>query len=86
MHLFLNYLMKLCLYELSSYIGEWRRLVLGTGANEMSESRFRGLGVQYYGSFLLSVQGRPGRKGFPGNPGEDGMKVRIHDSQMATII
>ncbi len=52
----------------------------------MSGSRFRGVGVQYYGSFLLSVQGRPGRKGFPGNPGEDGMKVRIHDSQMATLI
>lgn len=34
------------------------------------------MGVQYDGSFLLSVQGRPGRKGYPGSPGEDGMKVR----------
>jgi len=61
-------------------------LVPGTGDNELSGSRFRGFGVQYYGSFLLSVQGRPGRKGFPGNPGDDGMKVTIHDSQMTTII
>lgn len=61
-------------------------MVPGTRANEMSGSKFRGVGVHFYGSFLLSVQGRPGRKGFPGNPGEDGMKVRIHDSQMATVI
>uniref|UniRef100_A0A9J7XX07 Collagen, type XXVII, alpha 1b n=1 Tax=Cyprinus carpio carpio TaxID=630221 RepID=A0A9J7XX07_CYPCA len=57
----------------------------GVPGLEMSGSRFRGLGVHYYGSFLLSVQGRPGRKGFSGNPGEDGMKVRIHDSQTCAL-
>ena len=35
-----------------------------------------GAAVHFYESFLLSVQGRPGRQGFPGLTGPDGLKVR----------
>lgn len=34
--------------------------------------------VQYYGSCMFSVQGRPGRQGFPGKTGPEGLKVRFY--------
>lgn len=37
---------------------------------------FCGAAVHFYVSFSLSVQGRPGRQGFPGLTGPDGLKVR----------